>query len=254
MVHVTGISHLLLDIEGTTCPVSYVAEVLFPYTATRLGAYLEAHQHDPDLQPLLRDVQQAWWQDNDPDAAALRQRHLPSGLATGECSEPTALAAYLALLIQQDRKLTALKDLQGMIWAAGYDSGELVAPLYADVPAALGRWHQAGVQLAVYSSGSVAAQQLLYGHSNAGDLRGLFSHWFDTRTGAKQDADSYQHIAHTLGSPAATVLFISDSLAECQAAAAAGMAVLFSDRPGNPHRQPGHFERISNYADLHLQP
>ena len=243
MVHVAGISHLLLDIEGTTCPVSYVAEVLFPYAATRLAAYLEAHQHDPELQPLLRDVQQAWGQDNDPDAAALRQRQPPVGLA-----------AYLGLLIQQDRKLTALKDLQGMIWAAGYASGELVTPLYADVPAALRRWHQAGVQLAVYSSGSVAAQQLLYGHSQAGDLRGLFGHWFDTRTGAKQDADSYQQIAHALGSPAAAVLFISDSLEECQAAAAAGMAVRFSDRPGNPHRQPGPFERIDNYADLHLQP
>jgi enolase-phosphatase E1 len=243
MAPTTGIRQLLLDIEGTTCPVSYVAEVLFPYAATRLAAYLEAHQHDPELQPLLRDVQQAWGQDNDPDAAALRQRQPPVGLA-----------AYLGLLIQQDRKLTALKDLQGMIWAAGYASGELVTPLYADVPAALRRWHQAGVQLAVYSSGSVAAQKLLYGHSQAGDLRGLFGHWFDTRTGAKQDADSYQQIAHALGSPAAAVLFISDSLEECQAAAAAGMAVRFSDRPGNPHRQPGPFERIDNYADLHLQP
>jgi enolase-phosphatase E1 len=248
----SGISHLLLDIEGTTCPVSYVAEVLFPYAAARLNSFLQEWHLDPDLQPLLLDVRQAWLHDNDPEAVALRQAAQAPSSATA--LDPGAAASYLGLLIRQDRKLTALKDLQGLIWTAGYASGELVAPLYDDVPPALRRWHQAGVYLAVYSSGSVAAQQLLYGHSNAGDLRGLFSHWYDTKTGAKQDALSYQRIAQAMGTSAAAVLFISDSLAECQAAATTGMAVLFSDRPGNPHHQAGSFEKISDYAELHLKP
>ena len=251
MPTITGISHLLLDIEGTTCPVSYVAKVLFPYAAARLESFLQDRQLDPKMQPLLRDVGQAWLHDNDPEAVALRQAHVPS---SASALDPGAAAAYLGLLIRQDRKLTALKDLQGLIWTAGYATGELVAPLYDDVPAALRRWHQAGVCLAVYSSGSVAAQQLLYGHSNAGDLRSLFSHWYDTRTGAKQEALSYQRIAQAMGTSAAAVLFISDSLAECQAAATTGMAVLFSDRPGNPHHQAGSFEKISDYAKLHLEP
>ncbi len=246
----TGISHLLLDIEGTTCPVSYVAEVLFPYAEARLNSFLQERHLDPDLQPLLLDVGQAWLRDNDPEAMALRQAHGPS---SASALDPGAAAAYLGLLIREDRKLTALKDLQGLIWTAGYASGELVAPLYDDVPAALRRWHQAGICLAVYSSGSVAAQQLLYGHSNAGDLRGLFSHWYDTRTGQKQEALSYQRIAQAMGTSAAAVLFVSDSPTECQAAATSGMTVLFSDRPGNPHHQAGSFEKISDYAELHLE-
>jgi enolase-phosphatase E1 len=247
----TGITHLLLDIEGTTCPVSYVAEVLFPYAAARLHEFLQERHLDPDLQPLLQDVRQAWLDDDDPEALALRQVHVPS---TAVALPPDAAAAYLALLIRQDRKLTALKDLQGQIWTIGYANGELVAPLYGDVPPALRRWHQAGVCLAVYSSGSVTAQQLLYAHSNAGDLRCLFSHWYDTRTGAKQDVLSYQRIAQAMATTAAAVLFISDSLAECQAAAGSGMAVLFSDRPGNPHHEAGLFEKISDYTHLLLEP
>jgi enolase-phosphatase E1 len=108
--------------------------------------------------------------------------------------------------------------------------------------------------LAVYSSGSVAAQQLLYGHSTEGDLRSLFSHWFDTRTGAKQDIASYRAISQAMGVDSSKVLFISDSLLECQAAEATEMRVLFSDRDGNPGRDNGSFERIRSYEDLQLNP
>jgi enolase-phosphatase E1 len=160
------------------------------------------------------------------------------------------VAAYLQDLIDRDVKLTALKDLQGQIWRNGYEKRELVAPLYSDVAEALERWHQARLVLAVYSSGSVPAQQLLYGHSTAGDLRAFFSHWFDTRVGSKQLELSYRSIAEQMQVAPEQILFISDCLKELEAAASAGMSVLFSDRDGNPGRDSGGFERINDYRRL----
>lgn len=232
-----AITHLLLDIEGTTCPVSFVAEVLFPYARQALGPFLQRHGAEPEVAALLQEVETAWRQDPHPEAQALGK--------TGD------LGAYLEWLIDHDIKLTPLKDLQGRIWADGYGSGAITAPLFADVAEALRRWHGAGLQLAVYSSGSVPAQQLLYRHSISGDLTGLFSHWFDTRVGAKQRPESYRKIAEAMGVEPSGVLFISDALAELEAAHGAGMAVLLSDRPGNPNRDSGPFERISDYSQLH---
>ncbi|MFQ6537960.1 MULTISPECIES: acireductone synthase [Aphanothece] len=236
----SGVSHVLLDIEGTTCPVSFVADTLFPYAAARMASFLETEQNNPAVLQLLEQAAQAWEEDDEAAAAALRQK---GGTAIGD---------YLQLLIRQDRKLPALKELQGLIWAQGYANGELRSPLFADVPSALERWHHQGLVLAVYSSGSVKAQQLLYGHSEAGDLRALFRFWFDTRTGPKQAAQSYRTIAAAMATSPPQVLFISDALAECQAAAAAGMHVLFSDREGNPARDPGSFARIADYSGLEI--
>ena len=127
-------------------------------------------------------------------------------------------------------KRQPLKDLQGRIWRSGYASGELIAPLFDDVPRALRRWRDDGLTLAVYSSGSVAAQQLLYGHCHEGDLTGLFSHWFDTKAGPKQAEESYLTIATEMQTTPTNVLFISDAIHELEAADAAGMKTLFSDR------------------------
>ena len=237
-----GVTHVLLDIEGTTCPVSFVSSTLFPYAAEQLEAFLDSHRNDPAVRSLLDEVEAAWRKDADPEAQAMRQQ---GGVGT---------LAYLQWLIRRDRKLTPLKDLQGMVWEQGYRSGALTGPLFIDVPGALRRWHGAGLVLAVYSSGSVAAQRLIYGHSNAGDLRPLFSHWFDTRIGPKQAPESYATIAAQLGVDPEQVLFVSDALTECQAAAAAGMQVVFSDREGNPGRDPGPFERIVSFNDLELTP
>jgi enolase-phosphatase E1 len=191
---------------------------------------------------LLSSAEGTWKQDNNLEAQQL-------------LTKPGAdVIAYLQLLIKQDRKLTELKDLQGLLWAQGYASGDLKGPLFTDVVPALRRWNQQGAVLAVYSSGSVAAQQLLYGHSTDGDLRSLFSHWFDTKTGAKQDVASYRTISQAMGVDSSKVLFISDSLLECEAAHAAKMQVLFSDREGNPGRDNGSFERISTYEDLQVNP
>jgi enolase-phosphatase E1 len=237
-----GISHVLLDIEGTTCPVSFVAGTLFPYAAEHLGSFVKSHKNQAAVAELLTAAEESWKQDGNPEAQQL-------------LAEPGAdVVAYLQLLIKQDRKLPELKDLQGLLWAEGYASGDLKGPVFADVAPALRRWHQQGAVLAVYSSGSIAAQQLLYGHSTEGDLRSLFSHWFDTRTGAKQEVASYRAISEAMGVGSSKILFISDSLLECEAAHAADMQVLFSDREGNPGRNNGSFERISTYEDLQVNP
>jgi enolase-phosphatase E1 len=236
-------THILLDIEGTTCPVSFVSEVLFPYARAGLAEFLEANANDPEIQELVHHTDQAWSTDDHPEA--IRQRKQLS-----EQRHISDVAPYLQGLIDRDIKFTALKDLQGRIWSSGYNSGELIAPLFDDVPSALQRWHQRGLILAVYSSGSVAAQHLLYGHCQAGDLRLLFSHWFDTRIGPKQEAKSYADIAERMQVAPQQVLFISDAIAELEAADASGMTVLFSDRPGNPSRACGRFERISDYSEL----
>lgn len=247
-----AITHLLLDIEGTTCPVSFVAEVLFPYARERLASYLAEHGHEPAVAALVEDVREAWRADPHPQAQALLAQAQPAPGGLGPTDPASAVLPYLEWLIDHDIKATPLKDLQGRIWTAGYADGEIVAPLFEDVPEALRSWHAQGLVLAVYSSGSVPAQQLLYGHSQAGDLCNLFSHWFDTRCGAKQEPESYGAIVKAMQCAAEEVLFISDALAELHAADQAGLSVLFSDRPGNPGRDSGPFERISDYSQLRV--
>ena len=281
---------ILLDIEGTTCPVSFVASVLFPYAREHLGPFLAANQGDPDVAGLMKDVEAAWEADPHREAQQLRQAALnqpiPVASVQAEANTADAPAAappaativpptnastvastvlpakvptvaptvvpYLRWLIDHDIKLTALKDLQGRVWTAGYACGDLVAPLFNDVAPTLKRWHHQGYQLAVYSSGSVAAQQLLYRHSNHGNLEGLFSHWFDTRIGPKQAPASYHAIAAALQLAPAEILFVSDAIAEIEAAHASGMAVRFSDRQGNPGRDPGGFQAITSLAEIQL--
>ncbi|MGB5133627.1 MAG: acireductone synthase [Prochlorococcaceae cyanobacterium] len=234
---------MLLDIEGTTCPVSFVAETLFPYAARALGPFLEAETPQrKEVRQLLEAVHQAWVRDEDPAARRLWDQN------------PEDAAGYLRWLIKQDRKLPALKELQGLVWQAGYSSGELVAPLFPDVADNLRRWQAQGLGLSVYSSGSVAAQQLLYQHSTGGDLRPLFQHWFDTRTGPKQQKSSYEEISGELRHDPAEIVFISDSAAECLAAREAGMVVLFSDREGNPQRDPQGLTPITNFSQLRFLP
>ena len=237
------ITHILLDIEGTTCPVNFVAEVLFPYASSSLQRYLEEHQDEAEIKSLLQGVEMAWKEDVHPEAIALlEEQEFPIKMK--------AIAQYLKQLIARDIKLTELKDLQGGIWRSGYASGELVAPLFRDVPEALNRWHDAGLTLAVYSSGSVPAQKLLYGHCQVGNITSLFQHWFDTKTGIKQAKESYLTIAKSMGTAPSDVLFISDALQELEAADAAGMKTLFSDREGNPARDAGRFAKISDYSRL----
>ena len=246
MITITGLQHVLLDIEGTTCPVSFVGDVLFPYAKQQMPGFLADQAENPIVQKLLNQVFEAWDQDCDPQAASLRQRYCEK--------DSKAAVRYLWWLIENDRKLTPLKELQGLIWRQGYDQGLLKAPLYADVPEALGRWREAGLKLSVYSSGSINAQILLYQHSSHGDLSNLFCHWFDTNIGNKKINKSYSKIAEALNTNPGKIVFISDRKSELIAAKEAGFQVIFSQREGNPETDSGNYIGIKSYADLNLSP
>jgi len=246
MITITGLQHVLLDIEGTTCPVCFVSEVLFPYAQQQMPIFLADQEQNQIVRDLLEQVFAAWDQDPEPEAVSLGERYPQKN------SE--AAVRYLSWLIGKDRKLTPLKELQGLIWRQGYDKGILKAPLYSDVPGALNRWHKTGLGLSVYSSGSIKAQKLLYQHSTHGDLSNLFSHWFDTKIGNKYHKESYFKIAKTLNTNPSQIVFISDSKSELNAAQDAGFKVLFSQREDNPEKDNGDYKAIKNYTELNLYP
>lgn len=253
---VANIRHVLLDIEGTTCPVNFVADVLFPYASEQLLPYLNKHVSEETIQRLLAEIDSSWKSETDSEAIALlrsvSELREQAGREAMAQIKPEEACLYLWWLIRQDRKLTALKDLQGLIWEEGYQQGRLIAPLFKDVPDALKRWRAKGIQLSVYSSGSIQAQKLLYGHTVFGDLTYLFSDWFDTRTGAKNEASSYRLIANQLNTTPEAILFISDAPAELSAAKEAKMTVLFSQRAGNPHQDSKDFPVIENFSEINL--
>jgi enolase-phosphatase E1 len=204
---------IVTDIEGTTSSIAFVKDVLFPYARQRLAAFIA--QHPAEAAPILAEVRDL--------------EHNPS--LTNQ-----QIAALLAQWIDEDRKATPLKALQGLIWAEGYASGELQGHMYEDAVRALRAWHARGIPLYVYSSGSVAAQKLIYGHTAWGDLTPLFSGYFDTRIGGKLEADSYRRIAAEIGKPPARLLFLSDHAGEIAAAHEAGWRTQTIDRDG---RAPG---------------
>ncbi|MEB3335803.1 MAG: acireductone synthase [Cyanobacteriota bacterium] len=255
------IQHVLLDIEGTTCPVSFVGEILFPYASEQVLPYLKKHQAEDLIKRLLVDIHNAWRCETCPEAIELAKnlpiRNTPSEpssfdniSALSQALSAEDASIYLHWLIKEDRKLTVLKDLQGLIWEEGYKEGILIAPLFTDVPDALRRWHGQDLKLAVYSSGSVKAQKLLYSHTNHGNLSHFFTHWFDTHTGPKKDPDSYARIATALQAKPENIVFISDSPGELKAAKATGLNVLFSDRPGNTYQNTIGFPSTQTFADI----
>lgn len=197
-----SIQAIVTDIEGTTTSISFVHETLFPYAKTHLRSFLRAQARRPEVAAQLHAV------------ALEENRQLTLEDA----------ADVLERWIAEDRKSTPLKALQGMVWAQGYATGELKGHVYADTPDYLRRWHAQGLKLYVYSSGSVEAQQLIFGHTDYGDLTPLFSGYFDTRIGAKREQTSYQAILSETGFAANEVLFLSDIGEELDAAHAAGMA------------------------------
>jgi len=216
---VTSYRAILLDIEGTTTPIAFVKDVLFPFARRNAAAFIAAHGHDPDVRR---------------DLALLAEecaRESPDGEAPGTSSDPLP---YLFWLMDRDRKSTALKALQGRIWRDGYESGALVSEVYPDVVPALARFRATGIDVSIFSSGSVLAQRLLFAHTNAGDLRPFLRAYFDTTTGAKKEAESYTRIASELRLAPGQVLFVSDIAEELDAAEQAGMDVALCVRPGTP--------------------
>lgn len=229
---------ILLDIEGTTTPVSYVFEVLFPFARDHAEAFLETRGYDADVQADLALL----WQEYQAEMATVSQQ-----LPPWEGNEPIAAVPYVHYLIGCDRKSTGLKSLQGKIWDAGYQLGQLKSQLFADVLPALARWHDAGQVIYIFSSGSVQAQKLIFQYSGAGDLTAYINGYFDTTTGSKREAQSYQKIASAIAHPPGQILFISDVVAELRAAQAAGLQTLFSSRPGNHSDNAEEFTRIDNF-------
>ena len=233
---------ILLDIEGTTTPISFVHEVLFPYARAHVKNHLTAHLDSPETFASLAQLRT--------EHALDTERVLePPALVTGtRAAEINSVVAYVEWLIDRDRKSTGLKALQGEIWKQGYLDGTLQAPLFADVLPALQRWRHAGLIIAIFSSGSVLAQKLLFAHTQAGDVTGFINSYFDTTTGPKAVMESYQLIAAELGVKADEILFISDVAAELGAARDAGFHTLLCVRPGN-YPQPDHDHRIISSFD-----
>jgi enolase-phosphatase E1 len=194
---------VLTDIEGTTSAIAFVKDTLFPFAEAALDGFLDANAANPEVAAILAEVP-------GPDPRA-------------------TLRGWMAA----DAKVTALKSLQGLIWKAGFEDGRLRGHLWPDVAPCLRAWHAAGIGLAVYSSGSVGAQKLLFGHSVAGDLVPLFRGFFDTKVGGKREAASYTRIAADLAVAPSAILFLSDVAEELDAAAAAGLATCRLVRPAD---------------------
>jgi enolase-phosphatase E1 len=221
---------ILTDIEGTTTRIAYVRDVLFPFARAQLADFLQQNADRPDVAAVLDEV----------------RRHAPG-------QQPLqALTEWM----DADAKITPLKTLQGLIWHQGYLAGTLHGELYPDVGPALRRWHAAGLRLEVYSSGSVAAQKLLFGHSESGDMTPLFAGFHDTAIGAKRAPASYRAIAAAAAIPPEQWLFLSDVPAELEAARAAGMHACQLVRPQDAteasaaHLQAVDFDAVERLWDI----
>ena len=235
-------SAVLLDIEGTTTPITFVHRILFPYARARLGAFASTHGRVPVVVEAI---------------ARLRQEHA-ADVSAG--AEPPAwpdgpgvdgLVAYLEWLMDRDRKSPGLKTLQGLIWEEGYSRGDLRGLVFDDVPGALRRWHAAGRKIAIYSSGSVLAQRRLFQTTTDGDLTTIIDDFFDTSVGAKVDRGSYERIAAALQVAPDRILFVSDVTAELSAARQAGFQVRLATRPGNaPQADASQYVAVAGLAGV----
>ena len=241
-VSIDTVRGILLDIEGTTTPIAFVHEVLFSYARTHVRDYLARHFSSEDVAA---------------DVKLLREEHardVSNGKQPPPVSSPAeteSIATYVNWLIDQDRKSTGLKSLQGKIWHDGYSDGTLRAQVFPDVAPALARWRVAGLNVSIFSSGSVLAQQLLFAHTETGDLTPFINNYFDTSVGKKGESSSYRRIAESLKLPVSEILFVSDVVAELAAAREAGMQVVLSVRPGNqPQQFADQYTAIQSFDEL----
>lgn len=234
---------ILLDVEGTTSSVRYVYDVLFPFAADRVSSYLAEHWGEPDLEAACEQIAR------DAGAASLR------AWSGGEReAAQRAVLAEVRRLIKSDSKATGLKALQGILWKEGFESGALRAHVYPDVPPALEQWRRRGLDVRIFSSGSVQAQKLFFRHTQAGDLLGLLRGHYDTSTGPKRDPDSYRAIAADMNLEADEILFASDVAEELDAARSGGMRTVLLERPGNAPAPPAHGHPvIGSFEEVHIE-
>ncbi len=221
------IKAIVTDIEGTTSSISFVHDVLFPYAREHIAEFIKAHAEDSNVVSHINDVRQQ----------------------AGPGIDLDGVIAQLIQWIDEDKKVTPLKAIQGLIWETGYNNGDFHGHIYRDAYENLMKWHEQGIKLYVYSSGSVYAQKLLFGHTEYGDLNSLFSGNFDTQIGAKMETSSYQSIVKQLDVPAEQILFLSDIEKELDAARSAGMKTCWLVRDADidedaSHAQVESFDKI----------
>ena len=229
----SGVRHVIVDIEGTTSGSTYVYDVLFPYATARFDGWLRAHADDPEVHAIVAEV----------------------GREIG-VANPTHAQVVQALTdwVSEDRKVTPLKTLQGLIWQEGFDSGDLVSDFYPDALLTLRVWHEAGLPISVYSSGSVLAQRNWYAHTPAGDLSPWIAGYYDTaNAGPKREVASYEAIAKAIGATPASLLFCSDVVAELDAARNAGWQVVRVRRPGEAHAgEDSSYPEVADMTAIHI--
>ena len=202
---------ILIDIEGTVSPISFVKEVLFPYSKEKMEKFIKENIDNPEIKKILDQVRKIEGKD----------------LTLDEVIQT------LKRWIDEDKKIAPLKDIQGFIWKEGFEKGRLKAPLYEDAYEKIKEWKQKGYKLYIYSSGSVQAQKLFFSHTQYGDLTGYFDGYFDTKTGNKKEKQSYLKIAKKIGLKPEQILFLSDNPDEITAAAKAGIKVFRIVRPND---------------------
>lgn len=232
---------ILLDIEGTTSSVSFVYDVMFPFVLRELEEYLRGHWGDEGLTKAC-------------DLIASDAGHDDLTTWAGEKNAQLLVRDEVLRLMNGDVKATGLKRLQGLIWKDGFESGELRAHLFDDTAGAIRRWREADIDVRIYSSGSVQAQKLFFGHTVEGDLLPLLSGHYDTQIGPKRESESYRKIASEIDLPAEQILFLSDVTAELDAAREAGMRTGLVIRPGNAEDAPNGHATLTSLADVAVEP
>lgn len=221
------IKAIVTDIEGTTSSLSFVKDILFPYASINLPDYIRDHASEPKVKEQMDAVR----------------------TEVGEPLDDEAVITQLLQWIAEDKKATALKALQGLVWEQGYADGDFHGHIYDDAYEQLKVWHGQGIKLYVYSSGSVYAQKLLYAHTRYGDLTSLFNGYFDTNIGAKTEIASYQSIVKELGLPANEILFLSDIEMELDAAKKAGMQTYWLVRDAEVNSNAGHVQ-VKDFSQI----
>jgi enolase-phosphatase E1 len=223
-IEAANIRALLLDIEGTTTPIDFVFKTLFPFVSERAEDFLRRHSQNAEIRNLVDQLHDSWNRDQSGGPPHWNEATVDGRIASA--------AAYVRWLAARDSKLTPLKILQGKIWEEGFRQGALQGELYPDVAPTFARWKAQGRSIAIFSSGSVLAQRLLFAYSTAGDLTPFLHGYFDTTTGPKREPESYRKIAESIRVQPRAVLFVSDVGEELDAAFAAGMKTAHSLRPG----------------------
>jgi enolase-phosphatase E1 len=239
-----GVQAMVLDIEGTTTPIAFVHDVLFPFARLHLREHLQNRLNAEQLREPIRRLREEW----SADVATGEQPPGTPDLASE--AEAVTVSPYVEWLMDRDRKSPGLKSLQGQIWEQGYRAGVLKGEVFADVPPALLRWREAHLDVVIYSSGSELAQRLIFGTTAHGDLTPFISRFVDTAVGAKIAPESYRHIAANLARQPDRILFISDVTTELDAARAAGCQVLLCVRPGNRPQPENPYTAISTFEEI----